>query len=60
MDLTTIDVSHVPQVKAGDTVTIIGADGDVSQDARHIARTAGTITYTVLCGISARVKRVYV
>lgn len=60
MDLTTIDVTHAPELKAGDTVTVIGNQGDVVQDARHLARATGTITYSVLCGISARVKRVYI
>ena len=32
----------------------------LSLDAQQIARTAGTISYNVLCGISARVKRYYV
>lgn len=60
MDLTTIDVSQSPEVKVGDTVTILGSEGSVSIDAQQIARIAGTISYSVLCGISARVKRVYV
>lgn len=60
MDLTTIDVTQCPRLRVGDAVTIIGNEGDAAQDARHLARTAGTITYSVLCGISARVKRVYV
>lgn len=59
MDLTTIDVSHAPELQRGDAVTIIGSEGEVSQDARQLARVAGTISYSVLCGISARVKRVY-
>jgi alanine racemase len=44
----------------GDAVTLLGAEGDVSLNAQQIARTAGTISYNVLCGISARVKRCYV
>jgi alanine racemase len=60
MDLTILDITHAPHLKAGDTVTVIGTEGDASQDARHLARAAGTISYSVLCGISARVKRVYV
>jgi alanine racemase len=59
MDLTIIDITHAPHLKAGDTVTVIGSEGEASQDARHLARAAGTISYSVLCGISARVKRVY-
>lgn len=60
MDLTTIDVSHAPHLKPGDVVTLLGTEGNVSLDAQQIAKTAGTISYNVLCGISARVKRVYV
>jgi alanine racemase len=60
MDVTTIDVTHCPQLRPGDAVTLLGQEGDVAIDAQQIARTAGTISYGVLCGISARVKRVYV
>jgi alanine racemase len=60
MDLTTVDVTGAPTVQAGDAVTLLGAEGEVSIDAQQIARIAGTISYSVLCGISARVKRVYV
>ncbi len=60
MDLTTIDATSVPELKPGDAVTLLGTEGGVSIDAQEIARTAGTISYSVLCGIHARVKRVYV
>ncbi|MBI4902855.1 MAG: alanine racemase [Acidobacteria bacterium] len=59
MDLTTIDISHAPEMREGDPVTIIGTEGEVTQDAQHVGRMAGTISYSVLCGISARVRRVY-
>jgi alanine racemase len=60
MDLTTIDVTANPEVKVGDAVTLLGAEGEVSIDAQEIAKIAGTISYSVLCGIHARVKRIYV
>jgi len=60
MDLTTIDATTTPDLKPGDAVTLLGREGGVSIDAQQIARTAGTISYSVLCGIHARVKRVYV
>jgi alanine racemase len=60
MDLTTIDITHSPSLKAGDDVTLLGREGDVSLDAQQIARMAGTISYNVLCGIGPRVKRFYV
>jgi alanine racemase len=59
MDLTTIDITHCPPLAPGDTVTLLGSEGGVSIDAQQIARLAGTISYSVLCGIHARVKRVY-
>lgn len=60
MDLTTIDVTHCPPLAPGEAVTLLGSEGDVSIDAQQIARVAGTISYSVLCGIHARVKRIYV
>lgn len=59
MDLTTIDVTASPELKVGDPVTLLGTEGNLTIDAQQIARTAGLISYSVLCGISARVKRVY-
>ncbi len=59
MDLTTIDVTD-SNVKAGEPVTLLGTEGSVSIDAQQIARWAGTISYSVLCGIHARVKRLYI
>jgi alanine racemase len=60
MDLTTIDLSHSEALGPGDEVTLLGCEGQVRLDAQQIARTAGTISYNILCSISARVRRVYV
>ncbi len=60
MDLTTIDLSHTAALREGDDVTLLGAEGEASLYAPEIARMAGTISYNILCSISARVKRVYV
>lgn len=60
MDLTTIDATQAPELRVGDPVTLLGSEGHVSIDATQIARLAGTISYSVLCGIHARVKRRYV
>ncbi|HEY3457965.1 MAG TPA: alanine racemase [Bryobacteraceae bacterium] len=59
MDLTTIDVTESPATHTGDAVTLLGTEGNVSIDAQQIAKWAGTISYSVLCGIHARVKRIY-
>ena len=60
MDLTTIDVTACGEIHPGDAATLLGRDGDLAIDAQQIAKIAGTISYSVLCGISARVKRVFV
>lgn len=56
MDVTTIDISAVPELKIGDEVTLLGQ----GLDAQAMARAAGTIAYAVLCGINSRVSRVFV
>ncbi|HZH31234.1 MAG TPA: alanine racemase [Pyrinomonadaceae bacterium] len=57
MDLTLLDVTDVPGVEQGDQVTLIGADGRLSVPAEEIGKLAGTISYEITCGISARVPR---
>lgn len=60
MDLTTIDLSHTTALGPGDEVTLLGCEGETRLDAQQIARVAGTISYNILCSISARVRRVYI
>lgn len=60
MDLTTIDLSQAPSLGAGDEVTLLGSEGEAQLDAQQVARLAGTISYNILCGISPRVRRVYI
>ncbi len=60
MDLTTVDITDCPAVEIGASVILIGSEGEASIDAQQIAKLAGTISYSVLCGIHARVKRLYV
>jgi alanine racemase len=60
MDLTTVDVTNIPGLSVGDAVTLLGTEGNARIDAQQIARWAGTISYSVLCGIHARVKRIYI
>ncbi|MBI2689066.1 MAG: alanine racemase [Acidobacteria bacterium] len=59
MDLTTVDATGL-DVAAGDAATLLGVEGNESIDAQQIAKLAGTISYSVLCGISSRVVRLYV
>ena len=60
MDLTTVDVTDIPGVSAGDLATLIGTNGEESIDALELGRMAGTISYAILTNIQPRVKRVYV
>jgi alanine racemase len=60
MDLTLVDVTDVPGVRVGDRVTLMGNEGTLSIPAEDLALTAGTISYEITCGVSARVPRRYV
>ncbi|HEX8175609.1 MAG TPA: alanine racemase [Pyrinomonadaceae bacterium] len=59
MDLTIIDVTDVAGVRLNDRVTLLGEEGVLMVPAEDIARTAGTLSYEITCGISPRVKRFY-
>ena len=60
MDLTLIDVTNVPGVQLDDEVLLMGHDAGLSVTAEDLAKTAGTLSYEVTCGIGERVPRVYV
>lgn len=60
MDLTAIDVTHIAGAKAGDEVAILGEQNGLRVTADDHARWAETISYEILCAISARVPRVAV
>ena len=59
MDQFMVDVTHVPDVCAGDVVTIFGTDGAETITADEVAEKTGTIGYELVCGIAPRVPRVY-
>lgn len=59
MDLTIVDVSHIPGVAVGDEVVLIGTSGPKSVDAVELAKWCETVPYEILCGLSQRVPRVY-
>ncbi len=59
MDLTTLDVTDVPNVALGDIVTIYGKDGSDSMVVSDIAREIGTVTSDLLCALGRRVPRYY-
>ena len=60
MDVTMIDVTDVEGVAVGDTVTIYGVAGEQILPASQVARSIGTVTSDLLCGVTARVPRRYI
>jgi Alr-MurF fusion protein len=58
MDQTMINVSHIPNVRVGDSVVLIGRQGDDQITAEEVADWLGTINYEVVSEILARVPRV--
>jgi alanine racemase len=59
MDLTLVDVTEVPGVSEGDSVVLIGRQGDENITAEELATALNTISYEVLSGIGSRVPREY-
>jgi alanine racemase len=59
MDLVTIDVTDLPDVRFGDEVVLLGAQGSDAITAEELAQRTGTISYEVFCRVSKRVPRFY-
>ena len=59
MDQFMVDVTDIPNVKAGDEGVLIGRQGNEFIGADEVAEKLDTIPYEVLCAVSGRVDRVY-
>jgi Alr-MurF fusion protein len=59
MDAMMIDVTDVPEARAGDEVVLIGRQGNEEILADDIAANGNTINYEIVCKISPRVKRIF-
>ena len=59
MDQMMADVTDIPGAAPGDTVTLMGRDGDERITAEEIAAWAGTISYEILLAATGRVPRVW-
>ena len=59
MDMTMVDVTDIAQLQVGETVTLIGQQGEEAIWADEVAGWIDTIPYEVLCGIGSRVPRIY-
>ena len=54
MDQTVVDVTDLPQVRAGDCAVLIGQDGDAEITASQFSQAAVTIPWETLCSITKR------
>ncbi len=59
MDVTVVEISRVPDARAGDIVTFIGSDRDEEITVEEVADRAGTINYEVLTGLTGRLPRIW-
>ena len=59
MDQMMVDVTDIPGVTPGDSVTLIGTDGTETITVEQIAAAADSFNYEFVCGISRRVPRIY-
>ena len=59
MDQLMLDVTHIPEAKTDDLVTVIGRDGEEEITAQALAIRNGTIPYEILCAVGERVPRFY-
>lgn len=59
MDQLVLDVTDIPDVQMGDTVTVVGRDGLEAISFDDLAQPCHTIHYELMCLIGRRVPRVY-
>ena len=60
MDQTTVDVTNIPDVCAGDIAVLIGISGGTHISAYELAESAGTITNEILSRMGSRLPRILV
>lgn len=59
MDMCMVDITDAPEAQVGDTVTVVGHDGDETITWDDWADQLGTISYELVCDINKRVPRLY-
>lgn len=59
MDQLMVDVTDLAAIEVGDTVTLIGEDGDQRLTAQQWAETIGSIPWEIVCGFRQRLPRLY-
>ena len=59
MDQCMVDVTDIPGVKTGDTVTLLGKDADEEITMEQLGELSGRFNYEFACLITPRVPRIY-
>jgi len=62
MDMLTVDVTDLSEVRPGDEVVLLGRQGDENWqriDAREMAAAIGTIPWEIVCRLGTRIERQY-
>jgi len=60
MNLTMVDVTHIPVVEVGEPITLLGTDGSERLTADELAGWAQTISYEIYCALGTANPRRYV
>lgn len=60
MDQFMVDVTKIPEVKVGDSVTLLGTDKDESITMEELGALSGRFNYEFACLITPRVPRIYI
>ena len=60
MDQMMVDVTGIDDVRQGDVVTIVGADGNEKITVEELAGMSGSFNYEFVCNVNKRVPRVYI
>lgn len=60
MDQFMVDVTGIPGVHTGDSVTLMGKDGEEFLSVEELGDLSGRFSYEFICDISRRVPRVYI
>ncbi len=60
MDQFMVDVTHIPKAKEGDTVVLVGRDGEETITMEEIGELSGRFNYEFACDLGKRIPRVYV
>lgn len=59
MDQFMVDVTHIPEAEEGDTVTLVGTDGEETISMEAIGDLSGRFNYEFACDLGKRIPRIY-